>query len=279
VDFNNGEEAPTSQKRAQGIRNCCGETMNPMRVGVFFGLILLSSSVLPAVDSTTQLPKDGWWVRYFVTMTREGNEDVTVKRTYSLVGTTTENGEKCRWVEIKSVQPINGKEQTDVIKFLIPERELLGGEKPLDSLVRAWRQVDDGPVEEQKFNQPLGVAGMVASADFGWGRDLVIFPGPQRKSKLAAGKKVVDFQQGRLEIGEGWVGKHVATRKALTNGEKQEFSTDFTVWNDATVAPACAAMHERIEYRRNDMLIRTITVELVIEDFGIDAKSTLPENQ
>jgi len=255
--------------------------MNPMRVGVFFGLILFASSVLPAVDSTTQLPKDGWWVRYFVTMTREGIEDITTKRTYSLVGTTTENGEKCRWVEIKSVQLINGKEQTNTMKFLIPEKELLDGEKPLESLVRAWRQFDDGPVEEQKFNQPLGVAGSVVSADFAWGRDLMVFPGPQRKSQLSAEKekRVIEYQQGRLETGEGRTGQHVAARRALTNGEKQEFTTDFTVWNHATVAPACAAMRQRIEYRRNDALIRTITEELVIEDFGMDAKSTLPENQ
>jgi len=253
--------------------------MNPMRGAVFFGLILLVYSVSSAEDRSASLPKDGWWVRYFVVIQREGNEDVTMKRKYSLVGTTTENGERCRWVEIQSVQPIDGQELTDVIKFLIPEKELLENEKPLDSIVRAWRKTNDGPVEEVKFNQPLGVGGSVASADFAWGHSLLIFPGPQRKSKSVEKKKVVEYQQGRLEVGAGQVGKHVATRKALTNGEKQEFETEFTAWNDAAIAPACAAMHSRTEFRRNDLLIQAITEEVVLEDIGVDAKSELPENR
>src|SRR5262245_47669881 len=121
-----------------------------------FGISTFLGLPTSADEAPTKLPKDGWWVRYFVTMNGEGiNDNVIIKRTYSLVGTTTENGEKCRSVEMKTVQMVNGKEQTDVIKFLVPERELLESEKPLEGLLRAWRRIDDGTVEEQKFNQPV----------------------------------------------------------------------------------------------------------------------------
>jgi hypothetical protein len=253
--------------------------MNRIRAGILLGCILTAGSAAPAEETPAKLPKDGWWVRYFVTMRDDGNnEERTSKRTYSLVGTAAENGERCRWLEMKSVQTVNGKEQTDILKFLVPEKELLEGEKPLDRLVRAWRKIDDGDVEEQKFNQPLGVRGSVASADFVWGREMVIFPGPQRKTTAVDEKTLVEYQQGRLELTKARVGKHVATRQALTAVQKQTFVLDFTVWNHPTVAPGFAAAKTRFEYLRDDVPRAAGTAEWVIEDFGMDAKSALPEN-
>ncbi len=250
-----------------------------LKAGAVPVILLVATCAAFADDGPAKLPADGWWVRYYVTMRREGtNDDGILKRTYSLVGTSIVNGENCRWVEMKTVQMVNGNEQTDILKFLVPEKALLEAEKPLESLVRAWRKIDDGAVTEQKFNQPLGAAGSVASADFGWGRDMVIFPGPQRKTTAVKEKKAIEYQQGRLEVAEGRAGKHVATRRALTSGQKQTIAFEYTIWNHATVAPGFCAAKTRYEILIDDAPKAAGVGEWVIEDFGTDAKSALPEN-
>ena len=256
-----------------------GGSMNLKRAWTFVVIVLLAGAAPLRADEAVQIPKDGWWARYFVTAQTERGNDYTEKRTYSLVGTTTENSEKCRWVEIESDSQIGGRHESYVMKFLIPEKELLENEKPLDGLVRAWRKNNDGPVEEMRFNQPLGGNGAVGSADFYFGRDLNIFPGPQQKSKSTPKGKVVDFQQGRLEINEGRVGKSVASRRAITTGQKQEYVAEFTSWSHPSIGPVSAAHHQRVEFRRDEKLVQSSTEELLLEDFGNDAKSKLPENQ
>lgn len=251
--------------------------MNINPAGVTLALLLLANGILRADEAPAKLPEDGWWVRYYVTF-QQGAGESTFKRTYSLVGTTTENDQKCRWVEMKTVETMNGKESTDIIKFLIPEKELLEGEKPLESLLRCWRRTGDGPAESKRFSQPLGATGFASSADFAFGRDFVVFPGPRKKFMAVDERKIVEYQQGRLEIAEGQASQHAVTRRALTSGEKQAYTMAFTVWNDARLAPAVAALTARIEHERDGALIRTITMEFVIEDFGTDAKSALPEN-
>ncbi len=253
--------------------------MNSFRIGILFAAVLACNSLALAEEAQSRLPKDGWWVRYYVMMkTNQPNDTWTVKRTYSLVGSVIENGQKCRWIEMKSMQSIDGREQTDIIKFLIPEKDLLESDKPLDSLVRAWQKLDDGTVEEVQLDQPIDGDGGVISADFAWGRNMAIFPGPQRKAIAHEERKVVEYQKGRLEIAGGRNGTHVATRNLPTSGEKHAFNTSFTVWNHPSVLPACAAMRQRIEYRRNDVLLLTTVKEIVVEDFGTAAKSALPDN-
>jgi len=253
--------------------------MNFFRTGFLLLLGLTGNSLVPAEEVPAKLPKDGWWVRYYVITKREvTNEEWTMIRTYSLVGTTTENDQKSRWVEMKSVQTINGKEQTDIIKFLVPEKELLEGERPLESLVRAWRRIDDGEVEEQKFNQPLGVRGFSGGADFYFGHDVSIFPGAQRSSKPVDEKKVVNYQQGRLELAEGRVGKRLAKRRAITADVEYTILHDLTTWSAPVLAPAFAAASMRIVLSENGKPRPMQAIEYAVEDFGTGAKSALPEN-
>lgn len=249
-----------------------------IRFLLFAAICALPYSPSRADETPAKLPKDGWWVRYFVTMKFEGRPDVTAKRTYSLVGTAVENGVRCRWVEMKSVQMSDGREITDVLKFLVPEEELLESERPLDSLVRCWRRFAEEPVEEVAFNVPLSVRGFAGSADFYWGRDFAFFPGLQKQAKGVRERRVVEYQKGRLDVEDAQTFQHVVSRRALTNGEKQEYCDEFTVWNDPAVAPAFVAASDRVRQRRDDALVRTLTIEFVLEDYGADAKSALPEN-
>src|SRR5579872_5962731 len=110
--------------------------MTVLRAPLLLGLFLLLNAAQSSADPPATLPADGWWIRYFVTTKYLGSDDaITMKRTYSLVGTASENGQKCRWVEMKSVETVNGKERIDVLKFLVPEKALLENDKPLDNLI------------------------------------------------------------------------------------------------------------------------------------------------
>jgi hypothetical protein len=241
-------------------------------------LVLVHASHVVAGEPRTELPKDGWWARYYGTIKQDGQEERTVKRTYSLVGTANANGRKCRWVEWNEAWTVDGQKHVDILKFLVPERDLLESERPLDNLVRAWRKVNDTQVEEVKFSQPLGADGLVVSADYGFGRDFLIFPGAWQKSRRVEQRRTVEYQQGRLEIPSGRAARHSAVRRALTNGEKQAYFDEYTVWIDPAISPVAVAVSERIVNEVDDVHRRTIFREFVIEDFGTDAKSAMPES-
>jgi hypothetical protein len=236
-----------------------------------------------AEDAPPKLPANGSWVRYNVTARREGsnNDDATFTRMYSLVGTTTEEGQPCRWVEMKTVHKFDGKEKTDILKFLIPEIELLQSEKPLNSLVRTWRKIDDGDAKLMTFDQESGVEGTYysrLSADSGFGRDLFLLPGPQRKSKRVNQRNIVEYQRGRLEIAEGRSGKHISSRMPRVNGQRKlTIVLEFTVWNHPAVPLGCAAAKDRVEYLIDDVPSEAFESEWVVEDFGTDAKSAIPD--
>ncbi len=240
-------------------------------------LMLFSPGPMRAAEPTVELPKDGTWVRYVVNVRREDTmEEWTSRRRFALVGTVVENERTCRWVESEETRTINGKEEDrSVVKWLIPEQDLLLAERPMETLIRAW--IDDVPPIEWKFNVQPDFPGVSSSADHACGRDVVMFPGPQRKTKPIAEGKVVEFQRGRLEIVEGRTGKHVSTRRAA-NGREGTFELEYTVWNHPAVPLGFAASNQRTMLRLDGIAARTISSEWTLEDFGTDAKSALPDN-
>jgi hypothetical protein len=258
------------------------QSMSMIRASLCLGLVLLANRLVRAEEEPAKLPKDGWWVRYVVTGNDQGNNDESpMKCTYSLVGSANENGQLCRWIEVKSDRTFDGKKQVDTLKFLVPEKELLQSEKPLNSLVRCWRRIDDGDPGQMTFGQPAGVAGTyssVWSADFAFGRDLIIFPGPQQKLKPVDEQKVIDYQRGRFDVRAGRAGKFFAARRSMPDGRKQSIALDFIVWNDPAVAPGFAAAKTTVDVRVDDVTVLAGTSEWTIEDFGIDAKSAMPDN-
>jgi hypothetical protein len=121
---------------------------------------LLAATVLAVCDISftaradgliAKLPQDGTWATYKSEGYKErGNktrEDVTGMLKIASVGTTTESGQPCRWIEIEhSYRTDNGdKRQTE--KLLIPEKYLTQGEVPAKHIVRGWSQFDPLPEE------------------------------------------------------------------------------------------------------------------------------------
>ncbi len=96
-----------------------------MRVVVItIGFLLIPYLYGRAQEQSPKLSEDGWWIRYAYTDKQEANGQVhefTQKITYSLVGTVMEDGEKCRWVELKIQTTLRGEEDVNFLKFLVPE--------------------------------------------------------------------------------------------------------------------------------------------------------------
>ena len=253
--------------------------MNNVRAATAFGFILLVCPAGYAEESTAKLPADGWWARYFVSMKRDGNNDEqTMKRTYSLVGTATESDITCRWVEMKTVSMAGEKERIEVVKFLIPEQDLLESDQPLVRLVRCWSKTDDGMAKALSFDPPRGDGVNPQSAEGRFGKELFVFPGIRQKAEMVDKPKVVEYQQGRLTVAQGREGKRVSKVVGSPRAQGLAFVLDYTIWTDPAVAPGFAAAKTRYATMINDVVRTARNDEWTIEDFGTDAKSELPEN-
>ena len=82
---------------------------------ISLGFLIVTSTVATAlaadpVGFIQRLPKDGSWAKY-----KEGESEGSGTLTLRMVGTTTEDGQKCRWLEIESAEE-NG-ETTRVTKI------------------------------------------------------------------------------------------------------------------------------------------------------------------
>lgn len=135
-----------------------------MRLTILAGLVLFAAALQPArADGLIyRLPEDGTQIRYDVdlVLSAGGNETPTKgSLTVSSVGKATVNDEKCRWIEIKSITTAEGQDHIQIIKSLIPEKELGKGKSPLEHAVRTWLKIDNNEVVEVKdFKDPQAMA-------------------------------------------------------------------------------------------------------------------------
>jgi len=248
---------------------------------VLLGIGFLLAETAHAAVQAAQLPEDGWWIRYSTKNTQKAGDDileVTGKLTYSLVGTVVEDGEQCRWLELHAENDkarfngddTGGRRTVEVVKFLVPEKELLENEYPLDKLKRGWGKITDRDVYAIKPGQ-LGRA-IPRSLDF---------PGAWQDQNRIEKERVIDFQQGRLKISEAKTRK---TTFSFTNsrrtGETDDYQriSEYTVWFDRTTSPFFSAMSIHREESKNGDFNLTTDEELVLEDYGTGAKSKLPDH-
>ena len=96
-------------------------------VVITLGFVLFPYLYGQAEEQSSKLPEDGWWIRYSYTDKQDADGQVrqvpefTQKITYFLVGTVMEDGEKCRWVELKIQTTLRGEEDVNFLRFLVPE--------------------------------------------------------------------------------------------------------------------------------------------------------------
>ena len=116
-----------------------------MRLTLITGLVLCAAAIEPVRGDGLiyRLPEDGTQIRYDTELSSDLQETPTEgSLTVSSVGQTTVNDEKCRWIEIKSIATANGQDHIQIIKALIPEKDLAKGKRPLEHVVRIWVKTD-----------------------------------------------------------------------------------------------------------------------------------------
>jgi hypothetical protein len=223
-------------------------------------------------DRPSQLPKDGTWVRYKKQVTDLAKDkkhgEITV--TLSLVGTGLDDGEQCRWLELKHVVP-EGRDGagTYVSKVLVPEWDLLESENPFEHARRTWVRRLDGPVTKA----PEG-----GRDDMTFGELLLWTPGMLKGSSLANDQtKDIEYQPGRLKGAQARTGRLVHQWRNK-NGTEERYTKSYTAWQHPDLPIGFAEAHIVQEQFINDRALSKFSIVYRVEDAGADAKTELRDN-
>lgn len=212
------------------------------------------------------LPEDGAWVRCHYTYEDSAGEKTSGKMTLRSVGTVVENKKKCRWIEIAFRE--EGTEKFTALKFLFPESELRKGGDPWSHLIRGW----------MKLNSKRTVEPIEGNWRQAWSALASDFPPPLQNVKSLDEEKSVEFQRGQLKCPTGTQGIWTVAHK---NSELVEFLNliEYQIWPHADVPFGVAAATRKTTFIRDGENTGEATAELILEDYGTDAKSELPDSK
>jgi hypothetical protein len=138
-----------------------------------------------ADNEFNQLPDDGAWAKFYVTVTGNIDQDLRVELTISSVGKVQENGKDCRWIELLS-NNADTNARMNVFKLLVPEESLKKGPFGPGDIVRSWVSQEEGTTVEAGNSDNLFPVGF-------------LFPDSLDDAKRPDEKETVDWQKGKLE--------------------------------------------------------------------------------
>jgi hypothetical protein len=218
-------------------------------------------------DPAGQLPKSGFWVRYGFELTGTNIvEPIAGHITLRFLDQVTEDGVRCRWVEQKEVITEGADQGEYLIKSLIPESALLTKEFPGDHAVRSWYRI---PGHELKITtQPAGSFRNLFYA----------LPGP--RGTLVADEKDrrdVEHRHGKLK---GAVAYRGTARDTILGGvvRKGEQHKKLTYWLHPELPSCIADGHVESSEFHNDEFVARYVHTFQLQDFGMNARSALPDN-
>lgn len=110
-------------------------------------VITLATHAALADGLIRKLPEDGTWATFksegYKQKRNKQKEPSTGWLRISSVGSVTEEGQPCRWLEIDSTYSNGGRpERRAIDKLLLPEKYLAAGEAPGDHVLRGWIRFD-----------------------------------------------------------------------------------------------------------------------------------------
>jgi hypothetical protein len=220
------------------------------RTATFCVAMLVAAATARGDGLLYQVPADGTWARYDVTITNRVGDKRKVEVTFKVVGTVEQNGEKLRWIEVK--HPVEG--QTHIVKMLIPEKHLKAGEEPLRHVQRAWRK--RGGRQPESLGQARGF----------WLE--VLLAGPlSNVEKLE--KAPVQSKLGEREC-EGLSGQ----ARIVENGGYQ-LDLKYRVRRHPEAPFGVVACHVENKVSRNGRDQGTSSFDIILSDLGTDAESEL----
>ena len=196
-----------------------------------------------------RLPKDGTWAEYSANA-KVGENDLSGKATARMVGTTTEDGQKCRWIEFHAVVKKDGKDISRLAKFLFREKDFADGVTTIPKVLRGWEKVDDNDVIKMTDSDILEWAGIC-----GWMKD----------AKTVELEKVIDYQKDQLRI--------ATARRGKVDGPP-EVDITLTIWSHEKSPFGTAVMQTSM--KAGDAPV--IESEMTLKDQGTGSKSALPDH-
>lgn len=224
-----------------------------MRQHLLAALFVLMSATCQAEESFDQLPEDGSWAKFYVTVRGPNNPDLNVEFTLSSVGKVQENGQDCRWIEMLSADAGTGARH-NVFKLLIPEQALKQGPMGRSDALRAWAAEMENAVQAASGNGLAPVSFLFPDS----------LDDPQRPDE----KETVDWQRGKLEC------------PVLTGGSTTQLGTqDVKIEHRYLLAPEVPFGLGGFRSVLNFGPDNSITVEARLLDTGTGAVSALPNSQ
>ena len=221
--------------------------------------LIVVMTLVPACASADglirTLPKDGAWVSYHGTL-KGGSTEQSGKLILRSVGKVVENNQPLRWIELDMVDPTRDGGGRTIYKMLIAEKELKAGVDPVDHIVRAW--IKQGKDDAKQIADP-------STLDRGFVG--LYLHGPVEKEKQLSPIREFLYQRGKL-TGRARVGRRKINLKNLKG------TLDSTVWPHKDVPFGVAGLQVIFGTEDNP---KAIHVEFMVNDFGTDAKSALPD--
>ncbi|MBI3862985.1 MAG: hypothetical protein HY290_13925 [Planctomycetia bacterium] len=233
-------------------------------VAVVMALVPL---VAVSEDRPRELPKDGAWARYFAEsemLAPEKRKFGSTTVLLSFVGTVDDGGEKCRWIERKETVGVGDDSKSEIIKVLVPEKDLWESDVPFEHFRRGWVLRVNGQISEVQKSQQV-----VLHLNFA---PLLLWtPGMLKDSKLDPDQVMdVAFQKGLLK------GAQSRTGKLALPINDYDFSK-YAAWQHPDLPIGCAEVHMTREFFRNGKKSRESLTVFRIQETGADAKSSLPD--
>ena len=208
-----------------------------------------------------KLPADGSWVQFDLKATAGGeNQTRDFKGTLrvSSVGSSEEDGTKCRWVEIKMTMMVDDKNRVIVAKTLIPEVDLQRGKSPYDNMVRGWiRMSADGEAVQLTDSNKGPLPGFLA--------------GPLKDYKPLEAMEI-ESSLGKLKC-EGATG--YVEFKDNVGDNKIDFEN--RLHEKAPFGVVSSTMN--VTVRRNGEVRESIKMVLTLSKTGTGAKTELPDSK
>lgn len=236
-----------------------------MRSALFAGLFssIFLTHVAWADGLIYQLPADGATVRYDTETTSSFNgQERTFKGSINIssVGEATVDGEKCRWIEFRTMTKQDDQERIVILKFLIPEKHLGRGKSPSEHIIRGWvKQADSEPQAVTDFKSVPG-----SGRFFGY-----LGGPPQNPGELE--KVDIDCPLGKLAC-PAVTGSH-----DFDMGNGTTFTTSYEKRLHEKSPFGVVSTVSKFERKTNGRVAASGTTKLTLADTGTTALSELPD--
>ena len=212
--------------------------------------VATASAAAAPVQNTVRLPKDSSWAKFHQRSTMYGKKEADRTIIIRVVGTTTEDKQKCRWLEFEITE--DGKDTGAVIKCLVSEKDFAAAGMTI-KVLRGWSRSGEGVVEKLSDGNKHEVEDI-----------FLAWLGRPKSAKTVESEKVVDHKKGQFKIATASQGK-LNTREA-------EFTQ--TIWAHKEIPFGFAAW--KLSARSGDNLV--FKGDATLQDYGTGAGTALPDH-